>query len=174
MKTAYQNMRRFWLDVSNLENRKGILEIGADKIAVAGLEFAAWDGKENKHVFVGTNSLGDSSFYFENNSSSQIGGQIGANGNEDLQQAAAHMLAYAAKLTAQMSSLPSGSDLPPVPDAQTVCLFAVSKEKLFFIHLAEQEVRNPQHPFYPMFAYAQQTIGHFRKQQVVEADKNRA
>lgn len=173
MKTAYHNMRRFWLDVSNLENRKGILEIGADKIAVAGLEFAAWDGKEHKHIFVGTNSLGDSSFYFENDSPSGIGGQIGGHGNENLQQAAARMLAYAAKLTAQMTSLPAGSDLPTVPDAQTVCLFAVSKEKLFFIHLAEAEVKNPGHPFYPMFAYAQQTIGHFRNQQLAEADKNR-
>jgi len=174
MKTAYKNMRRFWLDVSNLENRKGILEIGEDKIAVAGLEFAAWDGTENKHIFVGTNSLGDSSFYFENNSPSGIGGMIGGNGSENLQVAAARMLAYAAKLTGQMTSLPAGSDLPSIPNAQTVCLFAVSKEKLFFVHLSEEEVKNPEHPFYPMFAYAQQTIGHFRAQQLAEANKNRS
>jgi hypothetical protein len=174
MKPAYQNMRNFWLDIANLENRKGILEIGADKVAIAGLEFAVWDGAGNKHIFIATNSLGDSSFYFENNSPSGIGGMIGGHGNENLQTSAARMLAYAAKLTGQMKSLPAGSDLPHVSDAQTVCLFAVSKEKLFFIQVAEQDVKNPEHPFYPMFAYAQQTIGHFRQQQLAGADNNRS
>ena len=38
MNKAYENMRNFWLDVKNLENRKGIMELGADKISVAGVK----------------------------------------------------------------------------------------------------------------------------------------
>ena len=168
MKTAYKNMRAFWLDITNLENHRGVLEIGPDKISIAGVEMAVEDNGVLKHVFVGTNSLGDSSFYFENNSKSGIGGIIGGNGNKDLQNAAAHMLAYASKLTSQMTALPSGSDLPYLASQQEVCLFALSKEKLFYTHVSSQEVRNPAHPFYPMFAYSQQTIGFFREQQMNE------
>ena len=45
MKQAYKNMRDFWLDVKNLENRKGIIEIGPDKICVAGIEMVFLDGE---------------------------------------------------------------------------------------------------------------------------------
>lgn len=165
MKTAYKNMRAFWLDLKNLENRHGILEIGPDKIAVAGVEMAVDDSGTLKYVFVGTNSLGDTSFYFENNSKSGIGGIIGANGNQDLQNAAAHLLAYASKLTEKMTAVPAGSELPEPLSDQDVCLFALSKEKLFYIHVKQSQVRQPDHPFYPMFAYSQQTIGFFRQQQ---------
>ena len=68
MKQSYKNMRDFWLDVKNLENRKGVIEVGADKISVAGVEMSFEDGTETKHLFLATNSLGDSSLYFENNS----------------------------------------------------------------------------------------------------------
>ena len=48
MKQSYKNMRDFWLDVKNLENRKGVMEIGPDKISVAGVEMAVPDGEEIK------------------------------------------------------------------------------------------------------------------------------
>ena len=79
MKQSYKNMRDFWLDVKNLENRKGVLEVGPDKISVAGVEMAVPDGDSVKYLFLATNSLGDSSLYFENNSKSGIGG--GSRGN---------------------------------------------------------------------------------------------
>lgn len=165
MKDAYKNMRNFWLDVKNLENRKGIIQVGPDKIAVAGVELAFADAAETKHVFVATNSLGDSSFYFENNSKSGLGGLIGGHGNEALQHAAAHMLAYAGKLTARMTRVPAGSLLPPPSATDRVRFFAVSEESLFYTEFAEVDVRKPEHPFYPFFAYSQQTIGFFRAQQ---------
>ena len=59
MKQAYMNMRNFWLDVKNLENRKGVIEIGPDEISVAGIEMAFLDGAETKHLFLATNSLGE-------------------------------------------------------------------------------------------------------------------
>ena len=164
MKQAYSNMRSFWLDVKNLENRRGVIELGADKIAVAGVEMALADGNQVKHLFLATNSLGDSSLYFENNSKSGLGGVIGGQGHEALQNAAAHMLAYASKLTAQMQALPAGSPLPPPSGDGQVRLFAVSKEKLFHLELKETEARNPENPFYPFFAYSQQTLGFFRAQ----------
>lgn len=171
MNTAYKNMRAFWLDVKNLANRKGVIEIGADKISVAGLEMAFLDGETLKHIFVGTNSLGDSSLYFENNSPSGIGGIIGGHGNEKLQQAAARMLAYASKLTAQMKSVPAGGELPALTSGNDVCLFAVSADKLFFVHLPESEARKPENPFYPMFAYSQQVLGFFKEQQAAASTK---
>ena len=165
MKKAYINMRNFWLDVKNLENRKGVIEIGPDQICVAGIEMAILDGSEMKHLFLATNSLGDSSLYFENNSKSGLGGFIGGHGREDLQNAAAHMLAYASKLTSQMTALPAGSDLPAPSADGYVRLFAVSKKKLFHIEMPQSQLRDPQHPFYPFFAYSQQTLGFFRKQE---------
>lgn len=161
MKEAYKNMRQFWLDASNLSNRKGVLEIGPDKIVAAGLEMPFEDGNTLKYVFLGTNSLGDSSFYVENNSPSGLGGIIGGHGNEKLQTAAAHLLAYASKLTGQMTALPAKRDLPACGPGE-VCLFAVSNEKIFYKHLPETDARNPENPFYPMYAYGQQTIGFFR------------
>ncbi len=165
MKQAYRNMRNFWLDIKNLENRKGVIELGPDHIVVAGIEMALADGPQRKHIFLATNSLGDSSLYFENNSPSGLGGMIGGHGNEALQTAAAHMLAYAGKLTGQMESLPAGADLPAPSADGYVRLFAVSKDKLFHTEVKEADVRQPQHPFYPFFAYSQQTLGFFRTQQ---------
>ena len=165
MKQAYSNMRNFWLDVKNLENRQGVIELGADKIVVAGVEMALADGDQIKHVFLATNSLGDSSLYFENNSKSGLGGVIGGHGHEALQNAAAHMLAHASKLTAQMDELPAGSSLPAPSGDGYVRLFAVSKDKLFHKELKEMDARQPENPFYPFFAYSQQTLGFFRAQE---------
>lgn len=165
MKQAYKNMRDFWLDVKNLENRKGIIEIGPDKICVAGIEMVFLDGEEKKHLFLATNSLGDSSLYFENNSKSGLGGVIGGHGHEALQTAAAHMLAHASKLTDKMTAEPVGTELPSPTAPEYVRLFAVSKKKLFHTEIKESEARNPENIFYPFFAYSQQTIGFFRAQE---------
>ena len=164
MKQSYANMRNFWLDIKNLENRKGIIEIGPDRIAVAGIEMALADGTVTKHLFLATNSLGDSSLYFENNSKSGLGGTIGGHGNEALQTAAAHMLAHASKLTACMQCEPAGTMLPAPSKPGWVRLFAASKEKMFHAEFEETQLRDPQHPFYPFFAYSQQTLGFFRTQ----------
>ena len=118
MKQAYLNMRNFWLDVKNLENRKGVIEIGPDKISVAGIEMALPDGDEIKHLFLATNSLGDSSLYFENNSKSGLGGVIGGHGHEALQEAAARMLAHASKLTGEMTSVKAGGVVPQLGEAR--------------------------------------------------------
>lgn len=166
MKPSYINMRRFWLDVKNLENRKGVLEIGPDKICVAGVEMAVADATDIKHVFLATNSLGDSSLYFENNSKSGLGGMIGGHGSEALAQAAAHMLAHASKLTTQMYKLPAGADLPAPSQEGYVRLFAVSNECLFHTEAAQNALRDPAHPFYPFFAYSQQLLGFFREEQM--------
>ena len=165
MNKAYENMRNFWLDVKNLENRKGIMELGADKISVAGVEMPVPDGNQTKYLLVATNSLGDCSLYFENNSKSGLGGMIGGHGHEALQTAAAHMLAHAAKLTDKMTSVPTGGELPAPSAPGMVRLFAVSKDKLFYAESAETELRNPENPFYPFFAYSQQTVGFFRTQE---------
>lgn len=173
MKKAYKNMRAFWLDASNLENRKGVIEIGAEKIVAAGVEMAAHDGTQLKYVFVATNSLGDSSLYFENNSPSGLGGFVGGHGNEALQETAARMLAHASKLTAQMT-LAEGQLLPAPEQVGQVVIFALSKTKLFFTQLLEKDARNPENPFYPVFAYSQQVIGHFSAQNAAQKPQGNA
>lgn len=160
MNKSYKNMRDFWLDVKNLENRKGVIELGPDHISVAGVEIPVKDALGIKYVFVATNSLGDSSFYFENNSKSGIGGMIGGHGNENLQELAARMLAHASKLTDKMTQ---GKELPP-PAEGNVQLFAVNKEGVFYKELPETQARNPENEFYPVFAYSQQVIGAFKDQ----------
>lgn len=153
-------MRDFWLDVKNLENRKGVMELGPDHISIAGVEIPVKDVLGVKYVFVATNSLGDSSFYFENNSKSGIGGMIGGHGNEKLQELAAHMLAHASKLTGKMNK---GTQLPS-PAEGNVQLFAVNKDTIFYMELPEAQARNPENEFYPVFAYSQQVIGAFKDQ----------
>ena len=165
MNKAYEQMRSFWLDAKNLESRKGILEIGPQRVVAAAVEMAVADGDKIKHVLIATNSLGDSSFYFENNSPSGLGGMIGGHGNEPLQQAAAHMLAYGAKLTEQMTAQAAGTEVPSPSQAGQVCLIAVSKEKIFYKEMPEADVRKPENPFYPLFAYSQQVVGLFRTQE---------
>ncbi len=160
MNKAYENMRGFWLDVKNLENRKGIMELGADKISIAGVEMPVADGQNVKYLLIATNSLGDSSLYFENNSKSGLGGMIGGHGNEKLQEIAAHMLAHASKLTGQMEK----SAQLPAAEPGNITLFAVAKDQIFYKELPEAQARDPQNPFYPMFAYSQQLVGAFRAQ----------
>ncbi len=160
MNKAYQNMRGFWLDVKNLENRKGIMELGVDKISIAGVEMPIPDGQTVKYLLIATNSLGDSSLYFENNSKSGLGGMIGGHGNEKLQEIAAHMLAHASKLTGQMEK----SAQLPAGEPGNITLFAVAKDQIFYKELPEAQARDPQNPFYPMFAYSQQLVGAFRTQ----------
>lgn len=160
MNKSYKNMRDFWLDVKNLENRKGVIELGPQHISVAGVEMPFKDALGPKYVFVATNSLGDSSLYFENNSKSGVGGFIGGHGNEKLQELAARMLAHASKLTEKMTK---GQTLPS-PAEGNVQLFAVSKDGVFYMELPESEARRPENDFYPMFAYSQQVIGAFKEQ----------
>ena len=174
MNKAYENMRAFWLDAKNLENRKGIIEIGPEKIVAAGVEMALADGNKVKHLLIATNSLGDSSLYFENNSKSGLGGMIGGHGNEPLQEAAAHMLAHASKLTAQMEKVSAGQAVPVASIAGNVCLLAVSKKDVFYKELPDRELRNPESPFYPMFAYSQQVIGLFKTQEQQQPPSARA
>lgn len=174
MNKAYENMRAFWLDAKNFDNRKGIIEVGPEKIVAAGVEMALADENAVKHLLIATNSLGDSSLYFENNSQSGLGGMIGVHGNEPLQEAAAHMLAYAGKFVAQMTKIPAGKQVPAPATAGNVCLFAVAKESVFYTELPEQELRNPENPFYPMFAYSQQVIGLFKKQETQQPPSARA
>lgn len=164
MNKAYQNMREFWLDAKNFETRKGVLEIGPDKIVAAGVEMALADGEITKHLLIVTNSLGDSSLYFENNSKSGLGGMIGGHDNPPLQDAAAHMLAYASKLTAHMEKIPATQAVPVPSGPGQVILLAVSKEFLFYKEFAEKDLRNPEHVCYPWFAYSQQVVGLFQTQ----------
>ena len=137
MNKAYQNMRAFWLDAKNMQSRKGAIEIGPEKIVAAAVEMTIPAGEQLKHLLIATNSLGDSSLYFENNSQSGLGGLIGGHGNEPLQEAAAHMLG----------------------------LLAVSKDAVFYKEMPEEDARIPENPFYPMFAYSQQVLGLFKTQQ---------
>ena len=165
MNEAYQNMRAFWLNAKNMQSRKGTPKIGPDKILAAAVEMSVEDGSQVKRLFIATNSLGDSSLYFENNSISGLGGIIGRNDNEPLQQAAARMLAHAGKLTVQMTSLNPQEEVPSLTQPAWVCLWAISNENIFYKQLREEEVRQPENPFYPMFAYSQQMIGFFQAQQ---------
>lgn len=158
-------MRAFWLDAKNMQSRKGVIEIGPEKIVAAAVEMTMLDGEQLKHLLIATNSLGDSSLYFENNSQSGLGGLIGGHGNEPLQEAAARMLAHAAKLTVQMTKLPAGAEVPVPSKAGQVCLLAVSKDAVFYKEMPEADARKPENPFYPMFAYSQQVIGLFKTQQ---------
>lgn len=167
-------MRGFWLDAKNMDNRKGLIEIGPGKIVAAAVEMAMADGAQLKHLFIATNSLGDSSLYFENNSPSGLGGMIGGHGNEPLQQAAAHMLAHAAKLTEQMTKLLAGAEVPAVSQAGQVCLIALSKEHIFYKELPEEQARKQDNPFYPLFAYSQQVIGLFKAQEEQQRPPARA
>jgi hypothetical protein len=98
---------------------------------------------------------------------------VGGHGNEKLQETAARMLAHASKLTAQMT-LAEGQLLPASEESGQVVIFALSKTKLFFTQLSETDARNPENPFYPVFAYSQQVIGHFSAQNAAQKPQGNA
>lgn len=158
MNTAYKNMRDFWLDAKNLENKKGVPTAGEYDICIAGVEMAMRDEQGYvKNLLVAGSTLGDSSMYFENQSESGLGGFLG---NDKAKDVALKMIAEAAKMPGQME--PS-QGLPELKDTEHVLLFAVSKDgRVFRKELLEKDARNPENPFYPFFAYSQQLIGVFR------------
>lgn len=167
MKEAYANMRNFWLDVKNLENKHGIPTMGEDNICIAGIEFCMLDNNnEPKNIFIAASVLGDASMYFENNSKSGLGGFLGGGAgaaSEELKTAAKSMLKEASLRTKEM--LPSKLILPPQEIPGKVTLFAISADKSFYMHQDINILTRPHSPFHKFYAFSQQMISSFRKQQ---------
>ena len=164
MNTAYQTMRDFWLDVKNLEHKKEVPQLGAQKICVAGVEMAAKDDKgQVKHFIIAASSLGNASVYFENNSPSGIGGFTGGAESGPVHEKVTALM-QAASLAAE--KLPVVQTLAVQNNPQRVTLFTVSGEgQIRAQDIAEQEVRSPAHALYGFFAYTQQLLGAFRSVQ---------
>ena len=167
MKEAYANMREFWLDVRNLENKNGIPTLGDDKICIAGVELCMLDNNNDpKNILIAASVLGDASMYFENNSKSGLGGFLGGGADEaskELKSAAKNMLKEAASRTKDM--LPSINILPPQEIPGKVTLFALSADKGFYMHQDVNILAKSNMPFHKFYAFSQQMISAFRKQQ---------
>jgi hypothetical protein len=160
MNEAYKNMRGFWLDAENVENKKGVKGAGKDDIYIAGVEFSMpdHDGRV-KNIIVAASVLGDASMYFENNSKSGIGGFIG--GGEDAKKITAALLREAAALAPSMQS---SKELNIPSEPGKVTLFAVTKGKIFFVERTAAEVSAKENDFFKFFSYTQQLISAFRAQ----------
>lgn len=161
MNESYKNMREFWLDVKNLENKAGVQGIGKDAICIAGCEFALKDNADIlKNIFIAGSVLGDASLYFENNSPAGIGGMLG--GGQKAKDIALKMINEAALLTADLQQAPT---LAIPEEEDKVTLFAISKEKLFYITIPSDFARDPHNKFYKFYAYSQQLISAFSEAQ---------
>ena len=170
MNNAYQTMKAFWLDVKNLEHKKQVPQLGAQKICVAGVEMAAVDARGViKNLMIAACSLGNASVYFENNSPSGIGG-FTSGGAAGLVHEKAQLLMYtAAALAGKLSVL---EDLPIQKNPEMVTLFTVGGNgEIRGLQIKESEVRQPSHALYEFFAYTQQLLGAFRTQQERETEK---
>ncbi len=161
MNESYKNMRNFWLDVKNLENKAGVKGIGKDDICIAGCEFALNDNDNNlKNIIIAGSVLGDSSIYYENNSPSGIGGMLG--GGEKAKEITLKMLNEAALVTQDMQQT---AELAIPEEEGKVTLFAISKEKLFYIVIPTSFASDPQNKFYKFYAYTQQLVSAFKEAQ---------
>lgn len=164
MNQGYQAMRDFWLDVNNLRQKKEVPTLGERSICVAGAEMAAADDNGKvKNLFIAASSLGNASVYFENNSPSGLGGFTGGASSGPVREKALLLMQAAATVAAVLKET---AMLPEQKDVSRVTLFAVSKDgKIYASEANESEVRNPEHPLYPFFAYTQQLFGAFRAEQ---------
>ncbi|MBR2864867.1 MAG: hypothetical protein IKC13_01160 [Elusimicrobiaceae bacterium] len=164
MNKAYETMRGFWLDVKNLQHKSDVPQLGKYKICIAGVEIAALDTKGKiKNLMIAASSLGNASVYYENNSASGLGGFTGGAANGPVREKALCLMQAAAKDAEQLTAV---THLLGQKDPQSVTLFAVSADgQLYAKEVKEAEVRNPQHPLYPFFAYTQQVLGAFRTEQ---------
>ena len=164
MNNAYKNMRGFWLDVNNLENKQGLKGIGKDDILVAGLEYCMKDNDGKlKNIILAASVLGDASLYFENNSPSGLGGMVGKN-HEAVKKAALNFINEGANMIDKMMP----SDILPEPeDPVKITLFIINKSKTFYTTLDELAARNIQNPFYKFYAYSQQLISAFRQEEEI-------
>lgn len=164
MNQGYQTMRGFWLDVNNLQHKKEVPALGERGICVAGAEMAAADDNGKvKNLFIAASSLGNASVYFENNSPSGLGGFTGGASSGPVREKALLLMQAAA---AAVAELPETSALPEQKDVNRVTLFVISKDgKIYACEVNEADVRKPDHPLYPFFAYTQQLFGAFRAEQ---------
>ncbi|MDR0953311.1 MAG: hypothetical protein LBM71_03880 [Elusimicrobiota bacterium] len=166
MSEAYNNMRAFWLDVSNLENKHGLQAVGKDEILIAGTEFCMKDHNgQAKNILIAGSVLGDASMYFENNSKSGIGGFLGG-GSQKARDLTAKLLGEAAKLSGEMMQADT-LKLPSEP--AKITLFAVSKKTIFYVEVEALQISRHDNPFYNFFAYTQQLISVFREQEEAAA-----
>ena len=157
-------MRHFWLDVQNLQHKKEVPQLGAQKVCIAGVEMAAKDDKgEIKHILIAASSLGNASVYFENNSASGLGGFTGGAASGPVREKALRLMQSAAKLAEQ---LPPVEQVPVQNNPEMVTLFTVSAQgKWAATELKEKDARMPENPLYNFFAYSQQLLGAFRQVQ---------
>lgn len=164
MKTAYQTMRSFWLDVKNLQHKEEFPVVGDKKICVAGVEMAVADEQNKiKHILIAAASLGNASIYFENNSPSGIGGFTGGGSSGPIKEKAKQVIEAAAAVA---DKLEIAAQLEMSEDPSRVSLFALGADgQLYTASVLEAEVRKPEHPLYAFFAYTQQLLGVFREQQ---------
>lgn len=158
MNESYKNMRDFWLDVKNLENKKGVQP--KDGIYVAGCELALEDSaKKLKNILIAASVLSNSSMYFENNSPSGLGG-IAGSPNPKSKELALKVIDESVLMLNSMQSAPA---LPPPSANAKVVLFAVAKDKVYFKEDDDATLRDPKNPFYKFFAYTQQLVSAFRE-----------
>lgn len=164
MNKAYESMKKFWLDVNNLQHKKEVPALGAAQVCIAGVEMAALDDKgQLKHILVAASSLGNASLYFENNSPSGLGGFTGGAASGPVRDKALHMMQAAAKVAEKIGTV---DQFPPLQNPENVILFIIDKDgHIRAIEKADQEVRKSENELYAMFAYSQQLIGAFRSMQ---------
>lgn len=164
MNKAYEAMRGFWLDVSNLQHKKEVPLLGERKICVAGVEMAARDTKGGvKNLLIAASSLGNASVYFENNGPSGLGGFTGGSSSGPVREKALRLMQAAASAADKLEAV---ARLEPQQDPQSVTLFAVSGDgQVYALALKEADARKPESALYPFFAYTQQLLGAFRAEQ---------
>ncbi len=159
MTSAFENMRNFWLDIDNFENKDN-QEMPA--ICVCGIEFCMLDHYQKpKKVFIAASYLGNASMYFENNSKSGIGGFIG-NNSKEIKEASFNFLKEAQECQKNMTKTET---LPLPTEIDKITLFTIGKEGIFTYTENEESLRNQNNLFYKFYMASQHLIGVFRLQQ---------
>ncbi|ACC98647.1 hypothetical protein Emin_1095 [Elusimicrobium minutum Pei191] len=154
MRSAYQNMRHFWIHESKKDVKAKFPELGENNIIIAGIEFSMEDhNKKEKNIFFASSTLGDTSMYFENNSPSGIGGLI-AGDDAMVKEASKNLLDAASKA----ASLMVVSDELPSADLFKTTFFAVSKHTLYTKQLTNEEGLDKENPFHPFFKAANKML----------------
>lgn len=168
MKESYKNMRNFWLEPANLMPKNEKLPfLGEKRICIAGVEFAMQDHNgELKNIFIAASSLGDASMYFENNSSSGIGGFVGGVGKPEVKAAAIAMLKLAGDNAADMQEV---QEIPQPQNTGEFTFFAIAVDHIYIKKVSEADAQKMENPFFKFFAESQNILIGFRKAEAEEA-----
>lgn len=159
--STYEDMRRLWLDPSDLPGQTEMPYIGeaqAYSISMELTQVPSFAPNRYKRVSVLANFMGEASFYFEADNEFGMGGFMGGGASHaNIRKDAIAMIDIATK---KISLMKKTGDYPSVTLGHVRFILA-TKNGPYTVELEENEVRKQSNPFYNLYDAGQQIISDY-------------